>query len=329
MAEYSFTTLSGDEFERLVADLLSAEYHVNIERFTRGKDGGIDGRFYSDGAEVILQAKHWRESGFKALNSHMKKELLKVKRLAPKRYLLATSVGLTPGNKTTLMETLSPYITMESDILGADDLNALLIKHPDVEKGHYKLWLSSASVLDRILNNAVVGRSAFVMREAVCAASRYAHTKCHTDAVAKLNSAQTVIITGAPGAGKTTLAKQLCVDLASSGYQFCFIEGSVTDAESIFREGVKQVFLFDDFLGRSFLSAITDERDSHVLQFARRVRADKSKRFVLTSRTTILNQAFSSSDRFRIDNANKYVLEVRLMFRPFAGVIVLRSWPQP
>ena len=59
MSDYNFSCLNDKEFESLSIDLLSAETNQRIERFKSGKDGGIDGRFFStENKEVIVQCKH-------------------------------------------------------------------------------------------------------------------------------------------------------------------------------------------------------------------------------------------------------------------------------
>jgi hypothetical protein len=44
-----------------------------------------------------------------------------------------------------------PFIQKSADIYGSGDLNNLLGKFPEIEKQHYKLWLSSINVLEQIL----------------------------------------------------------------------------------------------------------------------------------------------------------------------------------
>ena len=52
-----------------------------------------------------------------------------------------------------------PYIKQDSDIFGNEDLNDLLAKNKDVEEKHFKLWITNTTVPQRILNNAIYGRS--------------------------------------------------------------------------------------------------------------------------------------------------------------------------
>src|SRR5688572_2460630 len=101
MPNYTFESLSDADFEELVHDLLEAELSLSLESFTRGKDDGIDLRHCAaNEAKLIVQCKHFAKSGLKTLLRHLRtEELSKIKILAPNRYLLCTSIGLTPRNK--------------------------------------------------------------------------------------------------------------------------------------------------------------------------------------------------------------------------------------
>jgi hypothetical protein len=60
MSRYTFTSLSAQDFEEFVRDLLQAEWNVAIEAFKTGRDSGIDLRCAPahDGA-TIVQCKHY------------------------------------------------------------------------------------------------------------------------------------------------------------------------------------------------------------------------------------------------------------------------------
>src|SRR5262245_16897710 len=133
MPNYDFRSLSPIDFEDLVGDLLSADEGHRYEAFGRGRDSGIDLR-HSTAANgsTIVQAKHYRDSGLSKLLSALKKEKPKVDKLHPTRYVLATSVSLTPSSKNSIIALLAPHVKAPADILGAEDLNALLLKHDDV-----------------------------------------------------------------------------------------------------------------------------------------------------------------------------------------------------
>src|SRR5690606_33741223 len=72
-------------------------------------------------------------------------------------------------------------------------------------------------------------------------------------------------------------------------------------AESLYRENEKKKILFycDDFLGSNIYDAINNKKDSHIVKFINRIKKDNSKKFILTSRTNILNKAYSLSHIFQ------------------------------
>jgi adenylate kinase family enzyme len=305
MNSYSFDKLHDKEFEALSVDLLSGEHKVRYERFKPGKDQGVDGRWFATPKhEVIVQCKHWAGSGFQALLKHMATaELQKIILLRPARYILITSVPLTRANKTALSDALAPFVLSPSDIFGAEDLNDLIGRHPSVERSHYKLWLSGSGVLQNLLNNAIVGRSRDQLQRITENAYIYAVTTEYSKALRHLEKSQVLILSGEPGIGKTTLARQLIIEHVSAGYQLLVMEEDVSEVEAAYVENDKQLFYFDDFLGRTFLEALKAKQDSHIVNFIKRVSRDRSKRFILTSRTNILNQGKVLSDLLQ-ENAN-------------------------
>lgn len=312
MHDYDFSSLNDKEFEVLVADLMSFQLKQNVERFKPGRDGGVDGRYFSpENQEVIIQCKHWIKSGVRALIREVeKKEAIKVKKLNPARYIFVTSLELSRADKTKICSLFSPHVISEGDVFGREDLNDILSKNSDIEKRHYKLWMSSTNVLQAIISSAIIGRSRHKLEEIIEESNRYVVTENHKEAIEKLERIHTVIVTGLPGIGKTTLADQLCKYYVALGYEFCYIENSLNEAESLFKEDTKQIFYFDDFLGRNFLLALTSHQDSHIIGFMKRVKGDKNKRFVLTSRTNILNQGKRLSDLFGISKIDKNEYEI-------------------
>lgn len=313
MANYDFKALNDKEFEALVADLLSFELGTRLERFKAGRDGGVDARTFLDGGIAIVQCKHWaRTSVSQLIRSLKKQELEKVQKLAPKRYILATSLELSAADKKSIYRIFAPFMQSESDVFGYEDLNDLLGRHSSVERNHHKLWLHSSKVIETILNAPIIGRSNAFLDEVLEESIRYVETASHQRAKGKLEADGVVLITGEPGIGKTTLAKQLCLSYIGEKYTLRVISGSLAEAEGSFIPDEKVIFLMDDFLGRNYLEALERQEDAAITGFIRRVSKDRSKRFILTSRSTVLNQAKRISDLFNIRKIDKNELEIRI-----------------
>ena len=119
MADYDFRSLSSYDFALLARDLLQADLGVRLESFSAGPDSGIDFRSRRQTNNLIVQCKHYADSGFAALISVLRrKERQKIDALAPTRYILATSVSLTPNRKDELKEILGPHCLEPSDVNG-------------------------------------------------------------------------------------------------------------------------------------------------------------------------------------------------------------------
>lgn len=298
MPNYDFRTLNDKEFEQISIDLLRLHLDKKIERFKPGKDGGVDGRWFQAGGEAVIQCKHWAGSSFAALKRELvRKELPKIKRFSPVRYLVVTSLPLSRANKNDLLSLLQPYVTSPSDLFGSEDLNDLLGEHPQVEQRHYKLWLASSVTLSSLLNRAIIGRSVSELDDMKKSSHLYVQTKDHAEARARLSKNRVLIVTGQPGIGKTTLARQLILEHVAKGFEPVVIEDQIEEAEAVFDEVRPQIFYFDDFLGRTYLESFRARQDSQVARFIRRVAKHSGKRFVLTSRTNILNRGSLLSDR--------------------------------
>ena len=303
--EYDYSKLNDREFEILAASVIAKEHNIKVEIFKSGKDGGVDGRFWiGDKKEGIIQCKHYFSTPYPQLISKLKtEELAKVKNLNPHKYIFITSKTLSRINKIEILNLFKTYIQDESDIWGQEDLNSFLSKreNQDVVERNYKLWITSTSVLDILINNAIKGRSQFTIREIEENSYRYVVTANHNKGFKILEENNVVILTGEPGIGKTTLADNLAILYTAKGYEFCDIEENISEAESLYRENEQKKILFycDDFLGSNIYDAINNKKDSHIVKFINRIRKDNSKKFILTSRTNILNKAYSLSHIFQ------------------------------
>jgi hypothetical protein len=236
MSDYDFQTLNDKEFEVFCADVLGDLESTRFERFKSGRDAGVDGRFFkADGTEIFLQCKHWVNTPISQLVARLKnKEIERIKKLNPSRYFLAVSNSLSRNDKAKISEVLAPYIRSQSDIFGKEDLNDLLRKKPKIEQRHYKLWLCSTAVLSHLINKPIFDRSKFSAEEIVEFSKKYVVTSHHERAISKLQKLGTLIVTGEPGVGKTTLAENVCLWYLGRGFQFFKISEEIREAEAVF-----------------------------------------------------------------------------------------------
>lgn len=300
MPEYDFHQLSPHDLEVLTRDLLQAHWGVDIESFKLGRDGGIDLRYAVGPSKTIIQVKHYLRTGLAGLMRELKLEAAKVRRLAPSHYVLVTSVPLSPANKDEIAGVIGTGYLETEDIVGAEDLNNLIGQHSDVEGRHYKLWLASRGVLDRVIHNAALTRSEFKARQVYEQARRYVASGVYPKALQMLADQRVVIIAGPPGVGKTTLADLLLYAHLEQGYQAVLIQRDVEEGEKLFQPGLRQIFYFDDFMGATFVGdRVHGSNDRALLNFIAMVRATPDARLVLTTREHVFAQALGRSERLR------------------------------
>jgi hypothetical protein len=303
MPNYDFHTLSPVDFEELTRDLLQASEGIVFQSFKDGRDRGIDLRYAKDDENRIVQCKHYRKSGYRPLLRDLRREAVKIARMAPAptRYLLSTSVELSDDNKKEIAAVLG--IKDTGDILGSGDLNNRLGVHPDVQTRHYKLWLASTEVLQRVLNSAEVVQSDFEFRRIASEVPRFVQTRAYSQAADILARNRVLVLSGLPGVGKSTIADFLVYEKVAEGFQPVIARNGFDEARTLYREGVRQVFFYDDFLGATFLgeggSAFVRNEDRAITDFLKLIANDEDKLLIVTTREHILSDALETSERLR------------------------------
>jgi adenylate kinase family enzyme len=310
---YDLTVLAPDEFELLCKDLFEAERNIKLENFKSGRDGGIDLRYTipKRNKKVIIQCK--RSSDYNNLMKNLKKDVDKVKKLNPSKYIVMTSAPLSPPNKDEIIKLFLGYIKSTSDIIGGNEIQSQIIKHTDIERRYYKLWIGSTNVLQMIVNNNILNRSNFTATQIQQKIKYFVQNESFKIARDILKKNGFLILSGNPGVGKTTLADMLSFNYIANGYSFYEISENIEEAEKVFEKDKKQIFYYDDFLGRNFLErSLTKNEDRRLLNFIDKITSMSNKKFILTTREYILRQAQMKYDLLndsKID-LNKHIVNV-------------------
>lgn len=329
MNNYDFSTLNDKEFEQIAKDLLNAKYGLELQDFKVGKDKGTDLRYSTpkNNSSIVVQVKHYIGSGFPQLKHTLQaKELDKVKVLKPDRYIVVTSLPLSATQKDELKVILSPYLLTSNDIFGQEDLNGFLSDFKEIEKKYFKLWFSSLNVFNSVLNNAIEGRTKYMLERIREKIPFYVVTKKLDDANKILQKEKLLLITGQPGIGKTTLAEILLFDRAKNGYKIYKVE-NITEAENIIspNDEEKQLFYFDDFLGANYIEIIhAHKTETQLTSFVERIKVTPNKYLILTTRTVILNHAIERYEKISLSKIGSHQFEIKLNdYNKFEKALIL------
>lgn len=297
---YDFQNLSYDDFERLSSDCLQVALGVRFESFRVGRDRGIDLRYApsEDNVSIVQCKRYAPEAVARLVRDLTVKELPKVRRLTPQRYILSTSCRLSPDNKEQLMSALSPYCRATGDIFGADELNSIISNNRDIERRHFKLWMGSTIVLQQVLNAGIYNYSQHEVDRLRQEVSRYVVHDGFYRALEVLDREHHCIIVGIPGVGKTTAARLLLAHYLMEGFEIVSVTGDIGEAWRVIEHthgDEKLVVYYDDFLGQmGFAQKLGKNEDRRILDLMEHCKRSRGKRFILTTRDYLFDQALSA-----------------------------------
>ena len=317
LAVRRYDNFSDHDFELFIADLLGAERGLRYETFPRGPDQGVDLRAIPPRRKRphVVQCKHFAGSSFSALRAAARKEAarLTANKARFASYTFVASQPLTALRKTRLAQELSPWIVSDSDVLGAHDLESLLDRHPDVERRQVKLWLTGGTQLAALLRAGTIHRSRSLLEDIQRSLPSYVQGQAFDAARPRLRDQRVLVIAGVPGIGKTTLARILMADAVLDGYEPIEVSHDIEEGWEMLDDSTKQIFLYDDFLGRTALAErFAKNEDRRLLDFMDRAARRSSALFVLTTREYILRQAGTLYERIAQSGVRdrRYLLEL-------------------
>lgn len=327
MSDYDFSRIfEPSEFQDFARDMVQVRYNLCFESFAEGKDLGIDGRcVLQDSSAVILQVKRYKSIKDNILRI-AREEKEKLDRLSDagtriNRYILVLSEDISVQKKGQVQEILAPYVIKEEDIIIGRDLNDWLSlpgdAFRDVEEKYFKLWIQNTKTLRRVVyetvNSSQVYHSEVELRDAIEKAQVFVETQSYDMAIKQLRTNHVLIISGAPGMGKTTLAKQVALYYYTKYQCQCFAcVSEVDELYAVESQPGRKVIVFDDFWGSGTYDIYGNgQKINKLVTFIKYLQKQKNTVLLLTTREYILEQGLKLNEDFRL-MSEKYKMTLHL-----------------
>jgi hypothetical protein len=300
--DYDFRALSSIDFEHLARDVLNAQLGLRLQGYSAGRDQGIDLRQVSgDGKVTVVQCKHYLDSSWSTFMRAVRREGSRGQELHADRYIFVTSRDLSALGQDQIVDALRPLDVAHEDVWGRNQLNEGLEHQPTVERAHIKLWLTSAGVLDTLINSGRWQRGEATLDDVRERAKLWVHTPAYDEALNVLQREGVCIVYGPPGTGKTFLAEMVLLAAVAEGWSAVHVSGDIEEAWDALLPGqTNQIFYYNDFLGEGQLQVASKNEPTELARFVARIRRLRAhKRFVMTTREQILVQGANEYDALR------------------------------
>lgn len=292
----NYENLNDVEFEHLCNDIMSKILCEELRRFAAGRDGGVDLTNDSVTKDIVVQVKHYSKTNISGLISSLKKEVSKVNEINPREYYICCSKELSADRIKEIYQMFSDYMTSDKNIITLMEIEEFLInpQNVDVLHKHYKLWISSTSILQDIFNNDIFIDCEMLLADIEKQVKFFVQTKVYDDALKCLSTNRVLFITGDPGVGKTITSKMLVLYFSAQGYSVRYTTNGADLNQlkkSLSRNKDKQeIILLDDCFGQAYFN-MKETQGSELLSLIKYVHLSANKILVLNSRVTIYQEA--------------------------------------
>ena len=312
--QYQYSNLSYLDFEELAKDIMSIKLNIKLFLTTTGPDGGIDVADNLSNPTKIIQVKHYENTNSYKLISNLKKELVKIDKFEHlNQYYIFTSLALNTKKKEEIFGIFKKYMKSTDNIVDKNDINIMLKdeKYKIVLNNNVKLWLNDKSlevILTKNNSSIDIDSETFLDLKDGKNLGVFVKTTQFKKAEKILSKENFLFITGNPGVGKTLMTKILAGSFLEKGYSLRTTSNikhiSELKNSIITNLDIKEIIVIDDCLGQSYLK-LKESQSNELKFFIKFIQQQKSKKIILNSRITILNEAKRLRQDFELWNEDQ------------------------
>lgn len=300
---YQYGNLSDFEFELLCRDIMERKIGCSLRCFAPGRDGGVDITETKLSGCHMVQVKHYIDSSYSTLLSSLKKELPKVKQKQPKHYYVCCGKKLTAQNISEIYQLFSDYMDDAEAVVDLMEIDSFLHKkeNADILERHYKLWLESTNVLERLSNQDIAIDCEAFFYQIEKEQKLFVKTKYYEEGRQILEKEHMLMLLGDPGVGKTMLTKMLALAFAAEGYRIRYTtNGELSDLKRALSADRKrkELIVLDDCLGQHYFK-MQETKENELLALVKYIMRNPNKLLIMNSRVTIFHEARERSCDFR------------------------------